>query len=652
MSQAKLMKRIVLATLTVLSISVGAVLGTKSNAQAATSTPNSIINSDLGASVPKSGEQVDGKYKFIAKTTSNTKLAALSKKHLGAYSVNKTEGQDEYDGLDLSLSSKDAVKGEVGALYTNVGYIDGKPVDLAITVTDWIKNIDLNGSTSPVDDIPQITFDNDNIAWYSRAADINVLFNYYYHGTSTPANSAGFMTFTDIDYRQGTLFSSNTTNNIKKYYVPNADSIVSGQKVGDKAALYESQGLGAGWFHADDPEASTSTQKPAEDATVTMLMDEMNNMGFTWTTSGAGKDANHNFATAAEISKLNQLSFTKNTNPTDYTNISDIKTTVVYPTGNYERSGAFTYSGEKPLQTATVPPTKTVSDNDEKLTDKDTLDKLSEPIIYHVQQTIPMEVEDFYYGSATMTDTIPDLLKIDSVKITDENGKDRTSFFTNQSSGNVLKYTATASAIKSADFYEHTYDWQITTHIDLTKDLTKYVENGIISFDNNATFNIDDDSKTSNTVNTKVNALGKININKQDLDSTSKKLAGAQFSLYKTKADATSGSNAIKTITTDSNGNGVFTDLSLVDSTKGTYYLKEVKAPSGYQLDSTVREVKAVEDSAGVKINNVNDEQKINIPATGSKNNAAFASAGVISVIGLVLVLAGFEFSKQRNQND
>lgn len=143
-------------------------------------------------------------------------------------------------------------------------------------------------------------------------------------------------------------------------------------------------------------------------------------------------------------------------------------------------------------------------------------------------------------------------------------------------------------------------------------------------------------------------AVGSIKISKQDLDTNSKKLAGAQFSVYKTKTDATNGVNAVKTVTTDKDGNGVFTGLTLVDSTKGTYFLKETKAPSGYQLDSTVYEVKAVEEVDGVKVKNVNDEQKITIPATGSKKNASFASVGILSTLGLVLV--GFGNSKIRRE--
>ncbi|MCL2806743.1 MAG: SpaA isopeptide-forming pilin-related protein [Coriobacteriia bacterium] len=61
-------------------------------------------------------------------------------------------------------------------------------------------------------------------------------------------------------------------------------------------------------------------------------------------------------------------------------------------------------------------------------------------------------------------------------------------------------------------------------------------------------------------------------------------LAGAQYGLYKTRANATNNTSRIHTFITDSTGNGG----SVKNLQQGTYYVKELKAPQGYLLDNTI----------------------------------------------------------------
>ena len=74
---------------------------------------------------------------------------------------------------------------------------------------------------------------------------------------------------------------------------------------------------------------------------------------------------------------------------------------------------------------------------------------------------------------------------------------------------------------------------------------------------------------------------GSISITKTG--SEGKPLQGALFGLYK---NAAATGNPVKTAYTDQKGEGQFTDLAA-----GTYYLKEITAPNGYVLDTTVREL-------------------------------------------------------------
>lgn len=118
---------------------------------------------------------------------------------------------------------------------------------------------------------------------------------------------------------------------------------------------------------------------------------------------------------------------------------------------------------------------------------------------------------------------------------------------------------------------------------------------------------------------------GEIDGYKHDKDN--KPLSGAEFTLYSDKECK----DVIATATSDKNGN--FTFNGLLD---GTYYLKETKAPNGYQLDSTVVEVvlKINEDSgraiAKVDVLNI---PKTKLPVTGG--------AGIIGItLGGFAVLA------------
>lgn len=88
---------------------------------------------------------------------------------------------------------------------------------------------------------------------------------------------------------------------------------------------------------------------------------------------------------------------------------------------------------------------------------------------------------------------------------------------------------------------------------------------------------------------------GKLVIDKRVKGDESQKLKGAVFGVYETEELAKAGSlnedgqdpTALKVLTTDENG---FASLKLKATADGkTYYLKELKAPAGYVLDSTVR---------------------------------------------------------------
>lgn len=144
---------------------------------------------------------------------------------------------------------------------------------------------------------------------------------------------------------------------------------------------------------------------------------------------------------------------------------------------------------------------------------------------------------------------------------------------------------------------------------------------------------------------------------KQDGDNTDTKLSGAEFKLYSdqsaTKEVAVSLAKGVYTV--DPNGKAVLTTdtggrITVNGLDSGTYYLKETKAPSGYKLDDTVREVTVTPDSVVVDAKNgeaitykVNDDldhtmtivnYKGSLPSTGGMGIVLMVVAGVLLIAG------------------
>lgn len=142
---------------------------------------------------------------------------------------------------------------------------------------------------------------------------------------------------------------------------------------------------------------------------------------------------------------------------------------------------------------------------------------------------------------------------------------------------------------------------------------------------------------------------------KQDGDNKDTKLSGAEFKLYSAATKEVAVSLAEGVYTVDPKGTAVLTTgtdgkiiVNGLDS--GTYYLKETKAPSGYKLDDTVREVTVTPDSAVANAKNgeaiaykVNDDPnhtmtidnyKGSLPSTGGMGIVLMVVAGVLLIAG------------------
>ncbi|MBQ9608799.1 MAG: VaFE repeat-containing surface-anchored protein, partial [Lachnospiraceae bacterium] len=132
--------------------------------------------------------------------------------------------------------------------------------------------------------------------------------------------------------------------------------------------------------------------------------------------------------------------------------------------------------------------------------------------------------------------------------------------------------------------------------------------------------------------------LGKISLIKASSDTsyTSNNsyysLQGAIYGVYKKKTDANADINRVTSITTDVYGKGVSSDLPF-----GTYYVKEIKASKGYNLDSNIYETVTNEtvQTATVSSSEKPDSGKIKVEKASSntvltKDNNCYSLQGAV----------------------
>ena len=108
--------------------------------------------------------------------------------------------------------------------------------------------------------------------------------------------------------------------------------------------------------------------------------------------------------------------------------------------------------------------------------------------------------------------------------------------------------------------------------------------------------NINSQEKNVNFINEKGSTLdkGQISIEKVDEDDKATKLSGAKFGIY---TDEKCETEALEILETQGDGTSKSKELSV-----GTYYVKEIKAPQNYELDSTIYNVVINSDGQVVNV--------------------------------------------------
>lgn len=390
------------------------------------------------ASVVTPDDEAGSKYSFIAKfikgvTTVETGGDGWTNDVFVHMPPQKWEGKV---GLDVTK----AKKGQSWIRYNNVGTADdGTPIDLKITIQDWeqYKNAQNMVSNNVVafNNVSAIATYQGGFSWVKQT------WTYLEHGTEKEKPVSGYYSWVDIDNLQGMSIGKDTYKAIDKLYVPTKETIIK---------YKEEKDGGKTFYDSDDIPLDDGDNR----GDFTFLYSNKASFDFTYSEDFAQREKNSG-----------QPLPPKNNNEYSY----------------------FGYSAKKPVRTAPLVPTKTVTDNDEVKVKENTLDSLGQVYTYTINHKVPDEMKEFYYSNYEMQDElIPELERVSDMKVTDEAGKDVTNKFEAKHEGNLVRMVAKADVLKTADFYNHEYHYSFQTKIREGANLDKYLFDGKLQIPNKA----------------------------------------------------------------------------------------------------------------------------------------------------------------------
>jgi len=405
--------------------------------QRANVSSNSIINAP-NASVVTPDDEAGSKYSFIAKfikgvTTVETGGGGWTNDVYVNMPPQKWDGKI---GLDVTKTKK----GQSWIRYNNVGTADdGTPIDLKITIQDWeqYKNAQNMVSNNIVafNNVSAIATYQGGFSWVKQT------WTYLEHGTDKEKPVSGYYSWIDIDNLQGMTIDKDSYKAIDKLYVPTKDTIVK---------YKEEKDGGKTFYDSDDIPLDDGDNR----GDFTFLYSNRSRFDFTYSEDFATREKNLGYP---------------------------------LPPKNNNQYSYFGYSAKKPVRTAPMIPTKTVTDSDETNVDKNILEGLGEVYSYTITHKVPDEMKEFYYSNYEMQDElVPELERVSDVKVTDEAGKDVTNKFEAKHEGNLVRMVAKADVLKTADFYNHEYKFNFQTKIREGVSLDKYLVDGKLQIPNKA----------------------------------------------------------------------------------------------------------------------------------------------------------------------
>lgn len=416
----------------------------------------SIFNIPRGK-VASEGLSIDSKYTFIPEFTSRSTIKTFG----SGWKTTDYTGSDKtkFFSNDVSSTSKDNLKGKIGATYTNVGYYNGQSIDLKITINNW-NRYGVPSRVGNADRVGNISFEKTRIAVSTQGYNwVDMTWTYVKSGTSTEVPVSGYFTFSDVDVNQYIQFSKASSEKIDQYVVSNRNNKLK----------YSS--------HSGEYRISDSTDIDYDDNVY------YPNHAFTILYSG---DSSFRFKWGTNWSVTTRLG--KKMTNTRYM-YSNVPGTAI---GEY-----LFYTKNKPAQTNIPVPKKTVSHTSNI--------SLSEPIKYTIKHTVPQEPSEHYYANYKIVDDVDSAIENPGVvSIKNQDGSNVSSWFTTTKSGTKLTIAAKADTLKKAAFYGETYTIEISGKLNSNELRKKVGSNANYTIKNQAVVTVNNKNYTSNSVNTKV----------------------------------------------------------------------------------------------------------------------------------------------------
>ncbi|MCR6108704.1 isopeptide-forming domain-containing fimbrial protein [Salipaludibacillus agaradhaerens] len=532
------------------------------------STAYADISRAPGYEVANSNTTIPEQYNFVPRVTRDTQIETFGSSHWRTLDTRSRRqanpiANPKYFGIDLRSSARNSLKGNIGVRYTNVGYVDGRSVDLKITLMDWTPY----GRTNPVtttlggesDSVGNISFRKNEIAMDSQGYEtVDMRWEYVRSGTNTRVNVSGYLTMSDIDIHQGIWFSPATTRNIDKIMVENNRNVLQyrsgncgrGSSVSGSMCIYDTTGV-------DVPDDSKDPRYR-----FTILYSNRSHLDFTWYNNTGARNFN-----GSPVTRDRRM----------YTDVNG------GAQGDY-----FFYEMDKPARTAVPRPKKSVSSS---------RFRLNQTYTYNIEHNVPMEDERFYYKNYRMVDTVDPVMRNLSVRVFNQAGNNVTSRFTTDINSNTVTVTAKSSWLNREDFYGETYRVEIQGRLHESRTLNAIGNNDSYTIKNRATVTVDGRSYRSNEVESKAHRR-KISIRHVDEEtdellasSVDYKLEGSSYE-YKHRNDLKFKEDLLYRVVGDKSFSGTVGNR---DITLTFYYerpraltVRHIDKDSGEVLDSSV----------------------------------------------------------------
>lgn len=519
---------------------------------------DNILNPNVNAGrdrVANSTELLPKEYSFYIKPNSKTKRNFVN--HTPTENKNPGWGHIlEYRIRDIDLSDPIIIE------YNNIGIYENKDINLKIIIEDIY---DITTDLSPSGGYLRIRKkENDPLMFYTAGIGYIKMKYEFYDENNKKIELKGYLTAMDIENIEAVAIPDFDNSPVEKVYLTDdtdLETYLMGSTTGLSDYLVSQAVPGSGASGELTPQAFS-----------------------TYTFSGESLSFVYYFT-----------SWLKNKPSNSWT----------YSIRDYSMAGfsVFETTSFKTRQTEIEQPTKIVTDVDEdderENLKENTLNHINEKFIYDIFHNVSAEREEWRFDSYEFVDQLPKALKIEDVKIfedlTDTDVSDQ--FIINKDITNSL-VSAKLKNPEDAKFYGETYQFKIEVSVKPNFDLEEYLDvvNKRLVFKNTGSVWIKQKDKKNvdkyltNEVVTYAPAPGRVQIMKKDKE-TNLPLAGGEFEVYN-KNDL---SKPEFVGTTDQTG------ILAEYFWKGTYIIKEVKAPNGYTIDAPATQTVEIPDNARIE---------------------------------------------------